>query len=235
MNNFVSNDTSSMPFSSAPEEGSNPTPSTVTPQVTREGGSGAEIHSPQSSLSTHSPGMSPGVEPRASSMSGGSDNRPPGTGHYHVHFEHPGATRAGDKKRSHAQMEGNSKPYHHTIFAQSVALRPEQYRAVTSFRNEDGARMTTRTNTPGAYHYPAVPVPFAERKRLSDTLFHFSQEIPDLARDCGTVLHEARERGDWDQAVAELLTQVVVGLYCGEGDTQLDGLQQYLLTLGVSC
>lgn len=56
-----------------------------------------------------------------------------------------------------------------------------------------------------------------------------------MTRDCGAVLREARERDDWDQAVSELLTQVVVGLYCGEGDTQLDGLRQYLLTLGVSC
>jgi hypothetical protein len=237
MNNFVSYDTPGMPFSNPPEGGPNLTPSTVTPQVTREGGSGsgAELHSPQSSLSTHSPGMSPGVESRTISVSGGSDNPTSGTGHYHIHFVHPGAVRTGDRKRSHAQMEGRSKPYHHTIFARAVALRPEHYRAVTPFRNEDRTRMTARTETQGAYHYPAVPVPFAERKRLSDTLFYFSQEVPNLARDCGTVLHEARERGDWDQAVAELLTQVVVGLYCGEGDTHLDGLQQYLLTLGVSC
>jgi hypothetical protein len=228
MNNFVSYDTPGMPFASPSEEGSNPTPSTVTPQVTREDGSGTEMHSPQSSLSTLSQ-MSPRVEPRTS------DNPPPGTGHYHAQFAHQEAAQAGNKKRSHALMESNSKPYRHTVFAQSVALRPEHYRAVTPFRNEDGTRMNARTDTPGAYQYPAVPVPFAERKRLSDTLFYFSQEIPNLARDCGTVLHEARERDDWDQAVAELLTQVVVGLYCGEGDTQLDGLQQYLLTLGVSC
>ena len=56
-----------------------------------------------------------------------------------------------------------------------------------------------------------------------------------MTSDCAGILRDARDKDDWDQAVAELLTQVVVGLYCGEGDSQLDGLQQYLLTLGVSC
>ena len=56
-----------------------------------------------------------------------------------------------------------------------------------------------------------------------------------MSQGCAVVLREAREKDDWDQAVAELLTQVVVGLYCGEGDYRLEGLQQYLLTIGVSC
>jgi hypothetical protein len=49
------------------------------------------------------------------------------------------------------------------------------------------------------------------------------------------LLRAARENGEWDLAVAELLTQVIIGLYCGEGDTRLDGLQRYLLGLGISC
>ena len=39
----------------------------------------------------------------------------------------------------------------------------------------------------------------------------------------------------WDLAIAELLTQLIVALYCQEGDRCLDGLQNYLLYLGVSC
>jgi hypothetical protein len=110
-----------------------------------------------------------------------------------------------------------------TPFVASVALGPEHYRAVTP------------SETPASYSYPAVPLTFMERKRLSDTLFHFSKEIPHLTAECATVLRLAREHDDWDLAVAELLTQVLVGLYCHKNDTRLDGLSEYLLALGVSC
>jgi len=56
-----------------------------------------------------------------------------------------------------------------------------------------------------------------------------------MARDCGYVLREGRANNDWDQCVAELLTQVLIGLYCGEGDHRLDGLAKYLMSVGVSC
>ena len=154
----------------------------------------------------------------------------------------------------------DKQAFHHAAFAPSVTLRPEHYRAVTPFRGEEpGSATSTSTSgsggggdtsasaatavgggssknsTAGSYQYPAVPLTFGERKRLSDTLFYLSKEIPNMTADVAAVLRRARERDDWDQAVAELLTQVVVGLYCGEGDSQLDGLQQYLLSLGVSC
>lgn len=115
----------------------------------------------------------------------------------------------------------------HPLFAAAVSLRPEHYRAVTSSKEDEES--TT------AYHYPPIPLTFAERKRLSDTLFHLSKEIPNMTADCASILREARKNNEWDQAVAELLTQIVVGLYCGEGDTCLDGLQQYLLSLGIAC
>ena len=70
---------------------------------------------------------------------------------------------------------------------------------------------------------------------MSETLFHLSRDIPTLTGDCAATLRDARRNNEWDLAVAELLTQVVVGLYCVEGDSRLDGLQQYLLGLGVSC
>ena len=225
MNNFVSYDSSGHMSHPQSEEGisrvdshQNATsqchPSTVTPQSIREGGL-TEIHSPQSSLSTHSQEMSPdGVHYSA----GGS--RRAGSKNYHVPFP------SNDRKRSHSQLlEGQGRPFQHVAFCPSVALRPEHYRAVTP---------SPSTSCSG-YQYPPVPLTFAERKRLSDTLFCLCKEIPGMTSDCAGILRDARDKDDWDQAVAELLTQVVVGLYCGEGDSQLDGLQQYLLTLGVSC
>jgi hypothetical protein len=113
------------------------------------------------------------------------------------------------------------------LFVETVALKPEHYRAVTPPSEQgDGAAL---------YDYPSIDVSFAERKRLSDTLFYLSKGIPSVMDDCAVALRDARQNFDWDLAVSELLTQVVVGLYCTEGDSHLNGLQQYLLSLGVSC
>jgi len=220
-------------------------PSTVTPQSNREAGVGAALHSPQSSLSTHSQEMSPNPNSYGRGPSGGGQYV-----HYAPHQHNPPGTQisdSGERKRSHKQVLGcHDKPSRHVAFAPSISLRPEHYRAVTRFPSELTASSSNSSGAPrslgvhcggdpsGSYHYPPVPLTFLERKRLSDTLFYFSKDIPSMTSDCAAVLREARERDNWDQAVAELLAQVVVGLYCGEGDCQLDGLQQYLLTLGVS-
>jgi hypothetical protein len=74
-----------------------------------------------------------------------------------------------------------------------------------------------------------------ERKKLVDTLFILSRQIPNFCDECSSILCDARMRGMWDLAVAELLAQLVVGIYCQEGDRRLDGLQQYLLYLCISC
>jgi hypothetical protein len=110
-------------------------------------------------------------------------------------------------------------PYHvpHTL-----TLRPEHYRAVTSQEQED-------------YQYPHVPLSFQERKRLSDTLFYLAKEIPTMTAQVGPLLRLAREHDDWDLAVAQILTQLVVALYCAEGDATLEGLHRYLLRIGISC
>ena len=110
-----------------------------------------------------------------------------------------------------------------SVFVTAVTLRPEHYRAVTP------------SESPTAWQYPPVPLTFSERKRLSDTLFHFSKEIPHLTAECAAVLRLAREHDDWDLAVAELLTQVLVGIFCNVEDKRLDGLSEYLLALGISC
>ena len=126
------------------------------------------------------------------------------------------------QKRSHGLMVSESST-HRQNFMESVSLRPEHYRAVT-----------TATDS-GQYKYKAIPLTFSERKRLSDTLFFLSREIPNMTNDCANILRDARKNNEWDTAIAELLTQIVVGLYCGEGDARLDGLQRYLLALGISC
>merc|ERR1712028_179809 len=77
----------------------------------------------------------------------------------------------------------------------------------------------------GAYTYPALPLPYAQRKRLSDNLFSLSKEIPQLTDECASVLREARERDLWDLAVAELMTQVVVVVHCHDNDMRFEGLQ----------
>ena len=126
----------------------------------------------------------------------------------------------------------------------SVALRPEHYRAVTPSVKDNGeaeqedeslSSLSSPSSSSNAYNYPAIPLTFAERKRLSDTLFFLSKEIPNMTADCAAILRDARTNNEWDQAVAELLTQVVIALYCGEGDVRFEGLQRYLLGLGVSC
>lgn len=111
-------------------------------------------------------------------------------------------------------------------FIKEVSLRPEQYRAVADAKNPQPV---------GAYQYPTVPISFEGRHKLSDTIFVLSREIPNVTEECSSLLREARSKDLWDLAVAELLTQLVVGLYCHEGDKCLDGLQHYLLYLGVSC
>ena len=118
-----------------------------------------------------------------------------------------------------------SVPTRPSVFVNAVSLRPEHYRAVSLASESE----------PGSYQYPAIPLTFVERKRLSDTLFHLANEIPQFAADAAGLLHAARHNNEWDQAVAELLTQVVVAMYCSEGDFSLEGLRQYLLGIGVAC
>ena len=112
------------------------------------------------------------------------------------------------------------------LFVESMDLKPEQFRMVASSK---------ALTHPDAFTYPALPLPYAQRKRLSDNLFSLSKEIPQLTDECASVLREARERDLWDLAVAELMTQVVVVVHCHDGDMCFEGLRRYLLTLGISC
>lgn len=131
-------------------------------------------------------------------------------------FHSPGSTLSDDSIPK--RLEETSTP-----FVTSVTLHPEHFRAITPSAN---------TN---AYSYPPIPLTFTERKLLSDSLFFLAKQIPHMSQETAAVLRQARLSDEWDQGMAELLTQVVIGLYCAEGDARLDGLQIYLLSLGISC
>jgi hypothetical protein len=128
--------------------------------------------------------------------------------------------------------ERSKKPQ---LLGGTLTLRPEHYRAVTSTSQKSKGRdATTSNDEESGYEYPAVPITYLGRKRLSDTLFLLSKDIPSFKDDVASLLHEARKQEEWDLAVAEILTQVVVGLHCTENDRTLDGLSQYLLRIGIS-
>jgi hypothetical protein len=214
MNNFVFYDSDHSPepsyeqpaHSSAPRKPTVRHPSSVTPETPR---TGVVIQSPQSSFSTPSHGHSPTFT----------------LGARRQHAKHGAFPR---KAKSQSTLSVNSGSVSESLFVQAVTLRPEHYRAVTPPK-------PTTTDSTTDYSYPAVPLTYVERKRLSDTLFCLSREIPSVSENCAAILRIAREKNEWDTAVAELLTQIVVGLYCGEGDVRLEGLHQYLLKLGVAC
>ena len=112
------------------------------------------------------------------------------------------------------------------LFVEAIELKPEQFRIVTASKI---------VSAPDAFTYPALPLPYAQRKRLSDNLFSLSKEVPQLTDECATVLREAREKDQWDLAVAELMTQVVVVVHCHSGDSRFEGLRRYLMSLGIAC
>eukprot|EP00977_Amphora_coffeiformis_P013609 scaffold3600_cov171-Amphora_coffeaeformis.AAC.14 len=171
------------------------------------------FHSPQSSLSSHDEhhNATRHTTPSRHATSNNSRKR--------AREPQSLETRATRSTKATTPEEADRK----SVFVTAVTLRPEHYRAVTP------------SDSPTAWQYPPVPLTFSERKRLSDTLFHFSKEIPHLTAECAAVLRLAREHDDWDLAVAELLTQVLVGLFCNVEDTRLEGLSEYLLALGISC
>lgn len=120
----------------------------------------------------------------------------------------------------------------------TLGLRPEHYRAVTPrtpHRNSSGLKTEERDDKEeDSFQYPHVPLTFLGRKRLTDTLFYLSQSIPSVTTDVASLLRMARANEEWDLAVAEVLTQVVVCIHCAEGDFRLNGLKNYLLKIGIA-
>jgi len=188
----------------------------VTPENLRSGNSSRgpdDLTTPQRSR-TGTPGSSVSNNRR-----GGRSGTPSSTLH-----SLPSSSR---KKRSHAKMSGSAGDQTDLLFVEEMELQSAQFRTVTPSK--------AIAENPDAFTYPALPLPYAQRKRLSDNLFSLSKEIPQLTDECASVLREARERDLWDLAVAELMTQVVVVVHCNEGDYCFEGLRRYLLTLGFTC
>jgi hypothetical protein len=151
--------------------------------------------------------------------------------HYPPHYRMPMVRRATPvsmRRKSLLSPEtrsDKSKGSHRDIlFMEKTDLMPEQFRIVS----------ISNTSSP-AYKYPSLPLPYKQRKTLSDSLFALSKEVPKLTDECALVLRKAREQDKWDMAVAELLTQVIVVIHCPEEDSRLDGLSSYLLSLGFAC
>ncbi|KAL7490162.1 hypothetical protein ACHAW6_015895 [Cyclotella cf. meneghiniana] len=124
-------------------------------------------------------------------------------------------------RRSQGQtISKNGEAVPDQLFIETQELVSEQYRTIIE-------KKTSRS-----YDYPSLPVPYAQRKRMSNAVFALSKNIPGLTDECAVVLSEARKKDAWDFAVAELMTQVIVLTHCDEGDSRLEGLSKYLLTLG---
>jgi hypothetical protein len=104
-----------------------------------------------------------------------------------------------------------------------MSIQPEQFRVA------DVQRMK------GSYEYPVIPLPYTQRKKLSDYLLSLSSFSSLLRDECASVLREGRQKGMWDLAVAELITQVIILFNCHPYDVKLDGLSMYLRSMGISC
>lgn len=118
-------------------------------------------------------------------------------------------------------VKSEETPSTDLLFVDTQELQPEQYRVVKR-------RKVSKT----LYDYPALPLPYGQRKRISNAMFSMSKSIPGLTDECALVLGEARRKDAWDFAVAQLMTQVIVLTHCSAEDSRLEGLSKYLLTLG---
>ena len=238
MNNFISSGCDSI--SSTDSSPSRPTPdrqASVQKNSTPSSNSGPTNVTPETMRS--STGNSPGSS-SLSTGSGGSPLRTPfrtpslkrnrsttnQTGGVAVSQRVASPPSTSGRKRHQSQVVNGSDDNSDMLFVDAIDLKPEQFRIITPSK---------KTFLPDAYTYPSLPLPYAQRKRLSDNLFSLSKEIPQLTDECAVVLRKAREKDMWDLAVAELMTQVVVVIHCADGDCRFEGLRHYLLTLGVAC
>jgi len=111
------------------------------------------------------------------------------------------------------------------LFHKNIEIKQEQLREVST---RTSCRM-------GDFSYPTLPLTFHQRKKASEDLFSLCQGISGLTDDCAKILKAARESNNWDLAVAEMTTQLLVVIHCPPGDDMLDGLKQHLMTMGISC
>jgi len=224
MNNFISSGDSVASTEGSPSHASRMNPTVPIQQVTPE----SMRSSPR--LTTSTSPMNTPIRSSRLQPSRHSNPRPPMYDLQRQYIGDPGilpSSMSRGTKRGHGQMmmtDGSDQT--ELLFVTAQELRPEQYRMVTSSKI---------VSAPDAFTYPALPLPYAQRKRLSDNLFSLSKEVPHLTDECAAVLREAREKDMWDLAVAELMTQVVIVAHCHDTDSQFEGLRRYLMTLGISC
>jgi len=113
-----------------------------------------------------------------------------------------------------------------TLLLEKVEMKPEQFRVVSTRDNFSSDK---------PYIYPTLPLTYTQRRCMSDSLYNLCKERKGLMDECSNVLCEAKKTDNWDLAVAELITQVLIILYCPVGDRLLEGLRKYLMSMGVSC
>ena len=131
------------------------------------------------------------------------------------------------RRGEHSKLNGfGTELSSYPLFSETMQILPEQIRNVSP--NKESPNM-------GSYTYPSLPLPYGQRKRISDSLFAMSKEINGLTDECAVVLREARQKRKWDLAIAELMAQVLIVVHCQDGDNTLEGLRRYLLTLGIVC
>lgn len=186
---------------------------------TSMGPGGVHNVTPESMRSSHNRANSP-----SSNMSGTPDsvNR---RQEYRAGYFSP--HRRQMRRGEYSKMRGfGTELASHPLFREPMKMMREQFRTVSSPKNNFKN---------GTFTYPSLPLTYSQRKRLSDSLFAMSKEVPGLTDECAVVLREGRQKQKWDLAVAELLTQVVITVHCRDGDNTLEGLRQYLLTLGIAC
>jgi len=146
-----------------------------------------------------------------------------------------GAVRSSDSKTTVSSLLSSPLSSVGGVAPHTPGMPPQSTTPASSSVASSSAVTKAITESITAYRYPQIPTPYTQRKEMGDTLFALSREVPNLADSCASILREARESDDWDQAVAELTTQVLIVLKCEEMDYTLDGLRRHLLGLGIAC
>lgn len=224
MNNFVCE-----PGDGSPDRQSSSSISSATPNSLRSKGSPPGVSSPSTYSTPFRSETGALVKTRLSTPFGTYSGTPPR--HVENGITQCRLDRTVPRKR-HIGEVSRSSSGEELLFVKPMEIRPEQYRAVTprNISSRGGA-----SDPPGNYCYPQLPLPYKQRKSLSDNLFSLSKEVLHLTDECAIVLKEAREKDMWDLAVSELMTQVITVLHCPVDDSGFEGLKSYLLALGIAC
>mmetsp|Transcript_3477 Transcript_3477/g.4929 ORF Transcript_3477/g.4929 Transcript_3477/m.4929 type:complete len:738 (-) Transcript_3477:62-2275(-) len=136
-----------------------------------------------------------------------------------------GVGLTGKKRKMSSNVGEESYKGNDNLILPQMEIKPEQIRAVS---------VSSSANL-GNFNYAPLPLTFTQRKDMSDKLFELCQEVTGLTDECAEVLQAARETDMWDLAIAELIAQILVILYCPPNDMALEGLRTYFLTIGISC